>query len=67
MEIRRPHLEKIRARMLEMRRFIQVIAGPRQVGKTNTIRQWISEKSMQALFVAADNQQAGNNNLISQQ
>jgi predicted AAA+ superfamily ATPase len=67
MEIRRIHLEKIRARMLEKRRFIQVIAGPRQVGKTTTIRQWISEKTMPALFVTADNQQAGSNNWISQQ
>lgn len=67
MEIRRLHLEKIRARMLEKRRFIQVIAGPRQVGKTTTIRQWISEKSIPALFVTADNQQAGSNNWISQQ
>jgi uncharacterized protein len=67
MEIRRLHLEKIRTRMLERRRFIQVIAGPRQVGKTTTIKQWMAEKSMPALFVTADNQQAGNNNWISQQ
>ena len=53
--------------MLEKRCFIQVIAGPRQVGKTTTIRQWISEKTMPALFVTADNQQAGSNNWISQQ
>jgi len=67
MEIRRLHLEKIRARMLEKRRFIQVIAGPRQVGKTTTIRQWLSEETMPALFVTADNQQAGSNSWIGQQ
>jgi hypothetical protein len=67
MEIRRIHLEKIRARMLEKRCFIQVIAGLRQVGKTTTIRQWISEKTMPALFVTADNQQAGSNSWIGQQ
>ncbi len=67
MEIRRLHLEKIRTRMAEKRRFIQVIAGPRQVGKTTTIRQWISEKNMPALFVTADNHQAGTNSWISQQ
>ena len=67
MEIRRLHLEKIRARMAEKRRFIQVIAGPRQVGKTTTIRQWLSEKTMPALFVTADNQQAGSNTWIGQQ
>jgi uncharacterized protein len=67
MEIRRLHLEKIRLRMAEKRRFIQVIAGPRQVGKTTTIRQWISEKTIPTLFVTADNQQAGTNSWISQQ
>ncbi len=67
MEIRRTHLEKIRARMQEKRRFIQVIAGPRQVGKTTTVRQWLSEKTMSALFVTADNQPSGSNEWISQQ
>jgi predicted AAA+ superfamily ATPase len=67
MEIRRLHLEKIRARMAEKRRFIQVIAGPRQVGKTTTIRQWLSEKNIPALFVTADNQPGGSNAWISQQ
>lgn len=67
MEIRRLHLGLIRKRMSEKRRFIQVIAGPRQVGKTTTIRQWLSEKTTPALFVTADNQKAGSNNLIGQQ
>lgn len=67
MEIRRLHLEKIRTRMAEKRRFLQVIAGPRQVGKTTTIRQWLSEKTMPAIFVTADNQQAGSNSWIGQQ
>ncbi|HSK13021.1 MAG TPA: AAA family ATPase, partial [Phnomibacter sp.] len=53
--------------MQEKRRFIQVIAGPRQVGKTTTIRQWLAEKNMPALFFTADNQPAGNNAWISQQ
>lgn len=67
MEIRRGHLELIRSRMAEKRRFIQVIAGPRQVGKTTTIRQWLSEKTMPSLFITADNTSDSNNNWISQQ
>lgn len=66
MEIRRLHLEQIKQRMQEKRRFIQVIAGPRQVGKTTTIMQWLSEKTMPAIFVTADNE-AGSTNWISQQ
>ncbi len=53
--------------MAEKRRFIQVIAGPRQVGKTTTIRQWLSEKAIPAIFITADNQQAGSNSWITQQ
>lgn len=53
--------------MQEKRRFIQVIAGPRQVGKTTTIRQWIAENNMPSLFVTADNQPGGNNEWIAQQ
>jgi uncharacterized protein len=67
MEIRRLHLELIRARLAEKRRFIQVIAGPRQVGKTTTVRQWLKEKAMPTIFLTADNQQASGNNWIEQQ
>ncbi len=61
MEIRRLHLELIRSRLAEKRRFIQVIAGPRQVGKTTTVHQWLKEKAMPHIFLTADNQQASGN------
>jgi uncharacterized protein len=67
MEIRRLQLELIRARLAEKRRFIQVIAGPRQVGKTTTVLQWLKEKAMASIFLTADNQQASGNNWIEQQ
>jgi predicted AAA+ superfamily ATPase len=67
MEIRRLHLEKITARMAEKRRFIQVIAGPRQVGKTTTIRQWMNETKQPCMMVTADNVAAGDNSWLTQQ
>jgi uncharacterized protein len=67
MEIRRLHLGLIRSRLVEKRRFIQVIAGPRQVGKTTTVHQWLKEKAMPHIFLTADNQQASGNTWIEQQ
>jgi predicted AAA+ superfamily ATPase len=37
----RDELEIIKKRMLEPRKFIQVVAGPRQVGKTTLLKQFI--------------------------
>lgn len=53
--------------MAEKRRFIQVIAGPRQVGKTTTVRQWVAQKSMPVLVHTADNVPKGDTEWISQQ
>jgi predicted AAA+ superfamily ATPase len=38
-EIQRPLLSSLLARLQEPRRFLQVVAGPRQVGKTTLVRQ----------------------------
>ncbi len=38
-EIERPALAAFAARLQEPRRFLQVVAGPRQVGKTTLVRQ----------------------------
>ncbi|NTU50067.1 MAG: AAA family ATPase, partial [Desulfobulbaceae bacterium] len=38
----------------EPRRFIQVIAGPRQVGKTTLVRQFIEQCRIPVHFAAAD-------------
>lgn len=67
MEIRRQHLEKISARMAEKRKFIQVIAGPRQVGKTTTMRQWCNQQHMPVLSLTADNAPKGGTDWIGQQ
>lgn len=46
-EIQRPPLTSLLARLQEPRRFLQVVAGPRQVGKTTLVRQVLA--ALQAL------------------
>jgi len=42
------------ARLKEPRRFVQVVAGPRQVGKTTVVRQVLDELALPSRFVSAD-------------
>ncbi len=44
----------LRERMAEPRRFIQVISGPRQVGKSTMVKQFLSETDIPHMFVTAD-------------
>ncbi|MDR1174030.1 MAG: ATP-binding protein [Treponema sp.] len=53
-EYKRPQLETLRKRILSKRRFIQVIAGPRQVGKTTLVQQLIDENTVFSRFYSAD-------------
>ncbi len=41
-------------RLAEPRRFLQVVAGPRQVGKTTLVQQVLAELDRPSLFVSAD-------------
>jgi uncharacterized protein len=50
----RPLLATLRKRVLQERRFIQVLAGPRQVGKTTLARQLIHGLDMPCHYVSAD-------------
>ncbi len=52
--IRRKHLQTIEKRMDEPRKFIQVLYGPRQVGKTTMMEQYLSTTAHNHLFVTAD-------------
>lgn len=60
-EIRRNNLDSLCARMQEPRRFLQVVAGPRQVGKTTMVRQALAAlgqqpgKAIAQHSVSADN------------
>lgn len=54
MRFERSILQKITDRVGEPRRFIQVLVGPRQVGKTTLIKQLLSKTDMPHHFVTAD-------------
>ena len=51
---RRPVGEILRQRLSEPRRFIQVLSGPRQVGKTTLVRQAADECTFPAHYASAD-------------
>lgn len=51
---RRPLFDLALARVREPRRFIQVLAGPRQVGKTTLIRQVLEEADLPSHYASAD-------------
>ncbi|MFZ5875735.1 MAG: ATP-binding protein [Nitrospirota bacterium] len=50
----RPHAKILTRRLAEPRRFIQAVAGPRQVGKTTLVRQVIEATGGEARFASAD-------------
>lgn len=51
---RRAAFEMLRDRLLEPRRFINVIAGPRQVGKTTLVRQAVTDIDLPVHLASAD-------------
>src|SRR3989339_937811 len=62
----RPYLKSIRSRIEEPRKFIQVILGPRQVGKTTMVTQLISQLSTLNLYQSADAVTATNSVWLTQ-
>lgn len=50
----RPFASELRRRLAERRRFIQVVAGARQVGKTTLVRQVLAEARLPSRFASAD-------------
>jgi len=53
-DFRRRKCEILRERIVEPRRFIQVLSGPRQVGKTTLARQVLSDVGMSGHYATAD-------------
>ena len=51
---KRPIFSNLLKRIREKRRFIQVLAGPRQVGKTTLARQVLEESRLSSHYVSAD-------------
>jgi predicted AAA+ superfamily ATPase len=56
----RSYLKKLKLRMKEPRKFIQVIFGPRQVGKTTMVNQLLSQLSIPCINESADAISAAN-------
>jgi hypothetical protein len=50
----RPHIKIIKKRMSEERQFIQVLSGPRQVGKTTLVNQLMDEINTPYVYDSAD-------------
>ncbi|MDR1170788.1 MAG: ATP-binding protein [Prevotellaceae bacterium] len=60
----RHYLQQLLDRMSEPRKFIQVVSGPRQVGKTTLVTQMIECLPTKTMYVQADNVPAADNNWI---
>ncbi len=52
--IARPQLSILQQRLAEPRRYIQVLAGPRQVGKTTLINQLVVRMTVPVSSIKAD-------------
>jgi len=63
----RKELQSLNTRIGEARRFIQVLIGPRQVGKTTLVRQLIDQLDFPCQYVSADAVGAANSAWIAQQ
>jgi uncharacterized protein len=63
----RHHLQILIKRIHEPRRFLQVIMGPRQVGKTTLVTQLAVQAKIDYLFVSADSIAASNATWLEQQ
>ncbi|MBX3746183.1 MAG: ATP-binding protein [Verrucomicrobiae bacterium] len=64
---RRVLLDRLLKRLSEKRRFIQVLAGPRQVGKTTLVRQAMGECKLPSHYVSADEPTLRDRTWIEQQ
>ncbi len=51
---RRSFLSTLTGRFQETPRFVQILIGPRQVGKTFAAQQWVTDLKEQAVYVSAD-------------
>ena len=63
----RPHLQLVINRIQEPRKFIQVILGPRQVGKTTLVNQLVQKYPFESMVVSADAIGSSNSFWLEQQ
>jgi len=57
---KRSEFQKIKSHLEEPRKFIQVVMGPRQIGKSTVVKQVLQELDLPYLFYSADNVPATN-------
>lgn len=62
----RAYLQTIKSRIYEPRMFIQVIVGPRQVGKTTMVNQLLEQIDMPYIFESADGVASSNSAWLNQ-
>lgn len=67
MEIFRFQLHELQERLSEPRKCIQVLSGPRQVGKTTIVKQLMQTINVPILFVSADNVDTTDSDWIANQ
>jgi predicted AAA+ superfamily ATPase len=63
----RPQKAQLKRRLVEPRRFIQVVAGPRQVGKTTLVQQVVDALARPARYARADEPTLRGSGWIAQQ
>ena len=63
----RPQAAALAARLAEPRRFLQVVAGPRQVGKSTLVQQVTDQLGLPVRYVSADEPTLRGTDWISQQ
>src|SRR5256884_137377 len=66
-EFRRPQAAVLAERLAEPRRFLQVLAGPRQVGKSTLVQQVTGDLSLPVRYASADEPTLRSPDWISQQ
>lgn len=62
-----PAINTILLRLSEPRRFIQVITGPRQIGKTTAIREALNQVKVSSTYVACDSTEMADSTWLRQQ
>jgi uncharacterized protein len=63
----RPHFQLLSKRIAEPRKFMQVVVGPRQVGKTTLVEQLLSASDTPYHFISADGIANSNSSWLEQQ
>ena len=63
---KRAQFDVLMSRIMEPRRFIQVLSGPRQVGKSTIVKQVLQEIDIPYLFATADNVPSDNTTWIGE-